>query len=372
MKLFLALALTLILGSTAMATPAHKPGKSAVPSVPTLPALPVEPLPLAPPPTPTVAAPPSAADDVTLYNGQTAADAGLSLATWGAGSATESTTLSLAGGHSLLVTTLDPYQGGVVTFVKPADFNTPDPDKTRTLLLVLRPAPVTRLYQTPAPAPAPTGPPPPNNDGPGGSALLPNTTTPAVRFASWGGGQMAPARFAQYSGGVSSLSALHSLHLIFTFVGGRQVDMVRPFPLPASGDSDEWVSVGVPLAALHLPDGPALLQSLMIAGDDYGAFYVGQIKLVRDTAPITCFAGDEQRVSADEIVTLRATASGGLSTLQYTWNFDASDGITAQAEGQTVTTFYPIGGKDYKVTLTVSDRDGLKKPAISTTLVHVR
>ena len=62
------------------------------------------------------------------------------------------------------------------------------------------------------------------------------------------------------------------------------------------------------------------------------------------------------------------TADGGASALRYTWNFGASGTDAEQAEGQTVQTQYDTAG-NYTVTLTVSDLDGIKKPATSTVTV---
>ena len=76
-------------------------------------------------------------------------------------------------------------------------------------------------------------------------------------------------------------------------------------------------------------------------------------------------------MSAASPVVFHGTGDGGASALRYTWNFGASGTTAEEAEGQTVQTQYDTAG-DYTVTLTVSDLDGIKKPATSTLAVHVQ
>jgi hypothetical protein len=63
-------------------------------------------------------------------------------------------------------------------------------------------------------------------------------------------------------------------------------------------------------------------------------------------------------------------AVGGISPLQYSWDFDNSDGLQEDATGQRVVHVFrkespTLGNSDpkpYIVTLTVSDVSGAKKP----------
>lgn len=390
-----------LLCAPVLAAPAGKTAKKPAPlhpPVPSLPALSVTPLPAtgsAVALSPTV---PSASDDVVLYGGTALPDEGITLAAWGGGAAEDSTDVSLSKGHALKITTLDPYQGATLTFQKPVDFAALRADKTRTLTLVLRPAAVNRHFNLPQN----NGPQLPDVAPPDGSAqgaaFWPGTSLlhlaamqgpyppPGGGFPPPGGPFPGPG--GQYPGGpyppgmadpnappvsqaVSNLTTPRFVHLLLTFAGGQQTDVLRPYPTPPDNDPDQWLTLGVPLAALgEKATGP--LQSIALAGDDYAVFYVGQIKVVRDAVSITCFAGDEQTVSRGDAVTLSATAQGGASSLVYTWDFDASDGLTAQATGQTVTTNAFLKRKKYTVTLTVSDADGLKTPAASTTTVRAR
>ena len=68
--------------------------------------------------------PAPAAPTAVLYDGKDAATAGLSAASWGAGSGQESTEVFLFGGHSVKVTTLDGYQGARINFATPVPLST--------------------------------------------------------------------------------------------------------------------------------------------------------------------------------------------------------------------------------------------------------
>ena len=70
--------------------------------------------------------------------------------------------------------------------------------------------------------------------------------------------------------------------------------------------------------------------------------------------------------AVNDTIVFQAVAAGGLSTLKYTWDFDASDGDDQEdASGPIVSHVYrqkanmtePV---TYKVTLTVTDAAGVK------------
>lgn len=342
-KLLLAVSLGLGLSAASVAAPRKPPAK--------------KPTGVAPMPVTALSATPAPGDQV-LYNGTDAATAGLTVAPWGGGSVQDSTDISFAKGHSLKVTTLDPYQGARITFNTPVDLENNTADKTRMFLLTLRLTKVDRTFTAPS------------DDAGNG-------------FAGQGGGEFGGAPNqgggfpGQMGGGgqmASGVSALKTVHLMFTLANGAQADILRPMPGAdaAGGGSEQWVNLAVPVAALGFPAGAgnSPLQSVAVAGDDFAVFYVGQIKMTHDSTPITCFAGDRQDVAPRQPVTLHGSGGGGASVLQYAWDFDDKDGVSEQAYGPDVTTQYLKSG-DYKVTLTVSDVDGLKKPATATATIHV-
>ncbi len=311
------------------------------------------------------------ADDLLIYNGQALPQSNVSLSVWGGGSVEDNAEVSYSKGHSLKITTLDPYQGAKISLQTPVNLGSPA-DPQRVIIFMLRLTADTRSFRTGSATPE-SGRPrmimaqfpqgmPPGNFPPG---MMPPGMLDNPGFAP--APQAAPL----------PPQTLSAVHLIFTRADGSQADVVRPYPdlsqTDAGAGSEQWIPISVPLAALHFAAGAAdsPLQSIIIAGNDYAVLYLGQIRLTRDTTPITCFAGANQTVSAGEGVALRGTADGGASSLKYSWDFDASDGITEQANGLSVTTQY-LKPKDYTATLTVSDIDGLKKPAVSTVTIHVQ
>ena len=103
---------------------------------------------------PPAAPPPSGTPGASLYNGQAAAQAGLTLGSWGGGSAQDSTALYVENGHSIDVITVDDYQGGRITFNTPVNLGEMSP--TRYLQMFLHfPNPTTpatpRKQRPPAP-----------------------------------------------------------------------------------------------------------------------------------------------------------------------------------------------------------------------------
>ena len=166
---------------------------------------------------------------------------------------------------------------------------------------------------------------------------------------------------------------LHFFRFLFTLQNGSQAEIIRPTPYPIAFEDPDtaWLSIGIPLSLLKFADPNSPLAGITIGGDGPSTFYIGQINLVDDNSPITCSAGPTQDVASGDDLTVTARAQGGASMLTYSWDFDASDGIIDEADGATATHSYSKGNKDYTVTLTVSDLDGIKKPCTSTTKIKV-
>jgi len=115
----------------------------------------------------------------------------------------------------------------------------------------------------------------------------------------------------------------------------------------------------------------AELKSIGVFGDKFGQLYIGEINTLVDNTEISIGPLNDQILFAQQPATFVGSAEGGASTLKYSWDFNADDGIQEDAVGRVVTHTFPRSGsngeKKYIITLTVSDVDGLKKP-VSTTL----
>lgn len=250
----------------------------------------------------------SAATEVPIYDGKTLAQDSLSVGNWGGGSAAESTDLFLFGGHSLKVTTLDPYQGARVTLLTPAALA----GSGRMFQLTLQRGPVTLHYDpqtVPGAAQTPqdtTGGGYPGSGYPGGGGR-------GGRRGGFGGGNPGGGQYGGPGGGgfrggqggfgrggrgggryggrggqpAPLIPLISKLRLEFTLADGRKADVLEPIPTVADTVAGEgWYSVNVPLSALKFgSSGPQMLQSVTVAGDQFGVLYIGRMQLAANVAP---------------------------------------------------------------------------------------
>lgn len=274
-----------------------------------------------------------AAPEVPIYDGKTLAQDSLVVGNWGGGSAAESTDLFLFGGHALKVTTLDPYQGARITLLTPAALA----GSGRMFQLTLQRGPVTLHYdpqtvpgaaQTPQDTTGggspgggrggrrrgggggfggggggfggPGGPGggfggPGGPGGPGGGPGGPGGGYggPGGGFGGQGGGQYGGRGGRGGRGGGRGGQAppliplISSLRFEFTLADGRKADVLEPIPTVADTVAGEgWYSVNVPLSSLKFGSGgPQMLQSVTVAGNQFGVFYIGRMQLAPNAAP---------------------------------------------------------------------------------------
>ncbi len=244
------------------------------------------------------APPPPAAPPVALYDGRTLAQDNLSVGDWGGGSVEDDTNLFIVGGHSLKVTTLDLYQGAKINFTTPVALS----GSGRIFQVTLQRGPVT-LHYDPQAIPGAVAPGSPQ-DTPGGYG---GRGGRGGRRGGFGGGGQGGFRGGQGGfgggfggrggrgrggrGGGPSASApliplITKLRLEFTLTDGRKADVVQAIPEtadPVAGTG--WYSVDVPLASLKFgTGGTAQLQSVTIAGNQFGVFFIGQMQIASSAA----------------------------------------------------------------------------------------
>jgi len=148
---------------------------------------------------------------------------------------------------------------------------------------------------------------------------------------------------------------------------GKQYEMIRPVDVPPSEDVDAYVPLAFPLAAIAkaaktTPTGEgAKLKSLVIAGDKYAQFNIGEVSVVTDDTEISPAPLDDQIAFVNADLTFTGGAEGGSSSLKFSWDWDDKDGIQEDASGRVAYHTFKKAGK-YTVTLTVSDVDGVKAP----------
>ena len=282
---------------------------------------------------------------LTLFRGEVGGDSNVRLGAWGSGNAEESREAVLTGTRTIKVTTQGMYQGARVEFPNPIDLSAAFANPHTYIRLRVR-----------------------FSGAAASQAAFDPTTLQATRQAT------APFRDMRY---------------LLVMADGSRHELVRPVELPPSQDPDSWSAVAFPLSAIGktltagktLTGEGAKIKQIAIFGDRYAQFLIGEMDVITDETDITIAPIDDVNAFANSATPFVANAEGGASTLRYSWDFDASDGIQEDAVGRVVSHVFPrstpdnkgnsTGLKTYKVTLTVSDVDGIKKPTTITTDINV-
>jgi hypothetical protein len=324
---------------------------------------------------------------VILFRGDLTPESNVRLGSWGSGQAVSSRDHVLTGDSSILLTTQGFYQGGIISFQNPVDFTEAFSNPNTYLELRVRFEGASNGgggfggggrggFNGPPGGGGRNGPPggfngPPGGGGRNGPPGGFNGPPGGLRGGAPGGGGFDP--FDEEAG--RNAVPFDRMRYLLRMADKTTFELVRPVSVTPSDDPGGYVTIAFPLSALLKkadgtmtppPSGDgARLHELVIFGDKPGAFNIGEVSVVTDETPISAQPLDVPPVFTDDSVPFVGSAEGGASTLRYTWDFDASDGIQVDAEGRSVTHVYHKPG-NYTVTLTVSDVDGIKKPVIET------
>lgn len=305
-----------------------------------------------------------------LFRGDTS---NLGLSSWGSGNMESTKEAVLEGNVGLKVTTHGLYQGGRLDLRNPVDL-APALSNSKAYLRIM-----VRFIGGSSSGGSGFGGSFGGDDiGRGSSGPPPGVGGRAGAPGGFGG---PPGGFGGFGGGASSDSGSPFKHMRFllTMVDGSQVELVRPVEMPPMDDASQWVPITVPFSTIAKKLGgkatggdATKLKSLAFFGDKFGQFYIGEINVIADETEISIAPLDDQIFFAQQQTIFVGNAEGGSSTLKYSWDFDASDGIQEDATGRVVQYTFPKvgqeagGQKKYIITLTVRDVDGLKKEARTT------
>ncbi|AIE85102.1 PKD domain-containing protein [Fimbriimonas ginsengisoli] len=330
-------------------------------------------------------------------------DQGIGVKYWGSGVISETDETAYEGTHSIRVSTRNFFQGGVMTFSNPVNLSNDFANKANLLKLTFKVAEGGTTSSgggVGAPAGAggggkggirgggaPGGPPggfpggfpggpggfgggkgggggAPGGFGGGGQGGAPGGFPGAPGQGKGGFGGFGGA--GGLSGGTTSASVLKTLRFVITTSDGKKSEVYAPVNVNATGERG-WLTVAVPLQAISgLDRTNKQITAIALAGDATTTFYVGDMRIVNDSTPIRGEINQGNlNLGAGEEATLTGYGFGGSSILRYTWDFDDSDGIQVDAEGQTVKRKFRKPGT-YTITLTVSDFYGLKQPYTTT------
>jgi len=266
--------------------------------------------------------------EVAVFKGDDPTQDGLTLGAWGSGGATKSKEKILDGAWSIKMTTQGLYSGARIEFTQPVTLFTGGIDPTRYMQF----------------------------------AFFFNETQ-MVNLAQ--GSEYAMT-------GVEPYKKPKANKMRFVFISDNGVSVEATEPTGALDPDDNWMRVAVPLAKFKVKEGLTTfrMKQLLIFTDIPSTIYLGSIKLVTDTEPIKVDALDSQTTQIMYQEYFVATATGGVSSLNYAWDFDSANGIQAEATEKMAKYIFTKGG-EFTVTLTVSDVDGLKEPVTVSTVYEV-
>jgi len=274
---------------------------------------------------------------IALFRGDLEQASNVRLGSWGSGRAEKTKDFVLVGDSSILLTTAGFYQGGRLDFANPVDLS--------------------------------------------GAFANPNTYVRLRLRFNGAGSTQNQFDFNSFQTSSKAASPFERMRFLLTMADGTSYELLRPVEVLPTDDPGGYVNVSFPVLAIRkknadgtpaaAPSGEgARLQRLVIFGDKYAKFNIGEIDVITDETPIVPAPLDLPPSFAEDAITFTGSAEAGASTLRYSWDFDASDGIQNEAEGRSVTHVYKKEGT-YKVTLTISDVDGIKKPVTETATLDV-
>jgi hypothetical protein len=311
-----------------------------------------------------------------LFNGGDLQTEGSSLGAWGSGKAQSDGAYRTIGERSIRIETNGYYSGGRIQFTKPRDITDVKADPYAYMEFICRFQPGTlKKKDTASPLGSPMGPGGAGYPGgmggafPGSGMLLPGGGGTNPGFPGLGGGVGGAGSSSQESIAPDT----SRIKVILNCEEGSFVASNFPVVLNPA-DQEGWFSVAIPFVAFKgLDKAPsAKVKEIRIFGDSKDTFWIGEIRTTTDDEPISVDALDDLEVSKGEPVELRAQATGGISPLQYTWDFDLSDGIQEDAFGPSVVHTFrkesptapgnQLEVQPYVVTVTVKDLSGAKKP----------
>lgn len=302
----------------------------------------------------------------SLYNPtRTSKDQGLALSSWGSGTISETDETAFEGTLSVRISSRNYFQGGIMTFATPVDLSQAYGDKNNLLNFTLH-------------VPAAS-----TSSGPGtGAGAGKGDSGPARGGGLSGGGGLDGGGEGNVRGGgggtnttktlkMISDKSIETLRVVITTTDGLKSEAFVALK-SKSADQRGWLKAGLPLQAVAgFGRTNKIVKSIALAGDASATFYVGEIGISNDSTDITAELNEGNlNLALGDEKTFIAGGYGGSTPLKFEWDFDDSDGIQVDATGQTVRRKFRKAGK-FKVTLTVSDVYGLKKPSTTTIEVEV-
>ncbi|MFQ3548414.1 MAG: PKD domain-containing protein [Armatimonadota bacterium] len=261
-----------------------------------------------------------------LFEGAELSVTGIGTSSWGTGSAEQSTEQVFTGGRSIKITTQSYFAGGQLQFANPIDLKEESKDPNRYLMMVF-------FFKEVVPI-----------DPTGGYAYY-------------------------YDIEPYTVPITQRVRVILVSDKGKMV-ATEQFTNPLDPD-DNWVRMAIPLSRFNVEGEESFKLSKMIITSSVPAtMFLGELSVLTDTEPIIVEKLENRTVSPGDIIFIMANAKAGFSSLKYSWDFDASNGIQQEWTERIARYIYTRPG-EYTITLTVSDADGIKEPVTVTCVISV-
>lgn len=311
-------------------------------------------------------------------------DQGIVLKSWGSGVVSETDEMSYEGTHSIRVSGKNLFQGLIVSLGKPVDMNGQYGDKNNLLRFMIAFASKNSMSTGGAGGPGLGG----LKGGPMGGAGMGGPggvrggggqgTRGGGGNGTRGGGQGAgmggPGGMMGGAGGPGGAmggagttlpaadTTIKNIRVIVITTDGKRSEAFIPVT-SNSGKAYDFKAIAVPLQGIAGFDKTnKIIKEVAISGDAVSTYYVGDIGVYNDPTPIMAdVSASSTNLALNDEITLSAVANGGSSVLVYSWDFDDSDGIQTDSEGVNLKRKFRKPGK-FVITLTVSDKYGLKAP----------
>ncbi len=293
----------------------------------------------------------------SIYEPTRSAEAqGMSLVGWGSGTIAESDEVVQEGGNSIRISSRNFFQGGKIMFTNPVDLSGAVTQKENLIRFSIN------IPDGSASASGGAGGRGGAQGGEGeGGGAMGGLGAPGSGGRS-GGGQAGPA--------LQSIAAT-KIRVVITTTDGKHAEAYLDLTTSLK-DPSGWMNVGIPLVAINgFAASNQQVKSIAISSDSTATIYLGGANVIKDGTPV--FAEPNVRelnLAFGDEFTFAAAGSAGATPVKFLWDFDAADGISADAEGQTVKRRFRKDGT-FTVTLTAVDIYGLKQPYRTTIQVIV-
>lgn len=333
--------------------------------------------------------------EILYAPGHAMTDQGIHLKSWGSGTIKETDEVALEGTNSIRVTSRNYFQGGLMNFSKPIDLSGDFADKNVLLEIKYRSADEAVIGPNPTTPGVPGAQPGRGgapgggfgggaggggNDGggllfvsPGGSPF----TGMALGFqrgggrggGGLGGGGGAAAGAPPGQGVTAANQAIRrfkNLRIIVWTTDGLKSELYLPVSNSFSTDRG-WRATAFPLSAINgFARTNKIVQGLAFGADTSATFYIGSLRMVSDTTPITATVNiDSLNLAQGDRVKLEARGYAGSTILAYEWSFDSEHSTQIDATGPFIEHTFNKPGH-FKVQVKVRDQYDAKTPIVKT------